>query len=341
MRSEIGEFIELIPAQQRTAGKHWYRGTADAIHQNLDILHLHNPKFVIVLGGDHIYHMDYTYMLLEHLSKKAEITVGCIEVPCSQAHEYGIMSIDENKNITAFVEKPKQPESIPGKPGMAMASMGIYVFSSDFLVRALIDDAKMSTSSHDFGKDVIPHHVNNPDTKVCAYPFRDKQGQPAYWRDVGTVDSYWQANMDLCSINPELNLYDQEWPVWTYQTQNPPAKFIFDDQGRRGEAIDSLISAGCIISGARIKRSVVFFATRIEEHSLVKDSVVLPKVTIGKNCRIQNTIIDKACIIPDNTEIGYDDEKDGKHFHITEGGIRLVTPLMMGQNTLFGELVSA
>jgi len=340
MRPEIGEFIELIPAQQRTADKHWYLGTADAIFQNLDILNRHAPEFIIVLGGDHIYQMDYTDMLLKHVAKEADITVGCIEVPLADAKGYGVMAVDNELNIIDFAEKPKSPEPIPGKPDTAMASMGIYIFSKKFLVQALLEDAEDVNSSHDFGKDIIPRLVQRPDTRVVAFPFQNENGEPAYWRDVGTVDSYWQANMELCDIDPELNLYDREWPVWTYQTQNPPAKFIFDDEGRRGEAIDSLVSAGCIISGARVKRSVIFFLSRVEEHSLVKDSVVLPKVTIGKNCRIQNTIIDKGCTIPDNSEIGYDLEKDSQKFFITDNGIRLVTPKMLGQDLYTGDLLS-
>jgi len=341
MRPEIGEFIELIPAQQRTAGKHWYRGTADAIYQNLDILNRHNPEFVVVLGGDHIYHMDYTKMLLKHVAKKADITVGCIEVPCEEAKGYGIMAVDSDRNTVGFTEKPEQPESIPDKPGIALASMGIYIFSKNFLAKALLADANDPDSNHDFGKDIIPAQVQNPDTKVVAFPFQNAAGGPAYWRDVGTVDSYWQANMELCDINPELNLYDRDWPIWTYQTQNPPAKFIFDDEGRRGEAIDSLVSAGCIISGARIKRSVIFFLSRVEEHTLVKDSVILPKVIIGKNCRIQNAVIDKGCKIPDGFEVGYDLEKDAENFFVTENGIRLVTPIMLGQDFFSHDLTGS
>lgn len=329
MRAEIGEFVEILPAQQRTHKKEWYQGTADALFQNLDILRRHAPQYVIVLGGDHIYTMDYTAMLMHHVETHADFTVGCIEVPREEASEFGVMSVDDEMRITKFTEKPTHPESMPGKPDVALASMGIYVFSRDFLFDILIKDAEHRDSSHDFGKDIIPANIHT--SRAIAYPFRNEKGEPGYWRDVGTVYSYWKSNMELCAIDPELNLYDRDWPIWTYQPQSAPAKFIFDDEGRRGEAIDSLVSAGCIISGARLKRTMVFFNCRIENFSLVKDSVILPKVYIGKNCRISRTIIDKATVIPDNTVIGEDLEEDAKRFHVTKEGIVLVTPEMMGQ----------
>ena len=330
MRAEIGEFVEILPAQQRTHKKEWYQGTADALFQNLDIVRRHDPQYVIVLGGDHIYTMDYSAMLLCHAETGADFTVGCIEVPCEDATEFGVMSVDETMQITRFTEKPAEPEEIPGKPGIALASMGIYIFSTEALFKILDDDAERLGSSHDFGKDIIPANIHT--SRAMAYPFRDEDGKPGYWRDVGTVFSYWKANMELCEIDPELNLYNRDWPIWTYQPQSAPAKFIFDDEGRRGEAIDSLISAGCIISGARVKRSVVFFGCRIENFSLVKDCVILPKVSIGKNCRITRAVIDKACDIPDDTVIGENLEEDAKRFHVTKEGIVLVTPEMLGQH---------
>lgn len=330
MRAEIGEFVEILPAQQRTHKKEWYQGTADALFQNLDIVRRHDPQYVIVLGGDHIYTMDYSAMLLSHAETGADFTVGCIEVPCEEASEFGVMSVDENMRITKFTEKPAEPEEIPGKPGIALASMGIYIFSTEALFKILDDDANKLGSSHDFGKDIIPANIHT--SLAVAYPFRNEDGEPGYWRDVGTVFSYWKANMELCEIDPELNLYNRDWPIWTYQPQSAPAKFIFDDEGRRGEAIDSLISAGCIISGARVKRSVVFFGCRIENFSLVKDCVILPKVSIGKNCRITRAVIDKACDVPDNTVIGENLEEDAKRFHVTKEGIILVTPEMLGQH---------
>ena len=329
MRAEIGEFVEILPAQQRTEKKEWYQGTADALYQNIDIVQRHHPEYVIVLGGDHVYTMDYSEMLLYHVQTGADFTVGSIEVPLSEASAFGVMSVDDDMRITRFTEKPAHPEAVPGKPDMALVSMGIYIFSKDFLFKALMDDAGKMQSSHDFGKDVIPENIAK--ARAMAFPFRTRTGKPGYWRDVGTVFSYWQTNMELCAIDPELNLYNRDWPIWTYQPQYPPAKFIFDDEGRRGEAIDSLISAGCIISGARLKRSVVFFAVKIESYSLVKDSVILPKVNIGRNCRITRAIIDKGCVIPDGTIIGEDRVEDAKRFHVTAEGIVLVTPAMLGQ----------
>ncbi|KAF0156224.1 MAG: glucose-1-phosphate adenylyltransferase [Syntrophaceae bacterium] len=333
LRAEIGEFVEIIPAQQRMS-KEWYRGTADALYQNLDIIHRHSPKYVLVLGGDHIYTMDYSNMLMQHVRSKADMTVACIEVPREKAREFGVMSVDENLSITRFTEKPSHPEAMPDKPDTALASMGIYVFSTRFLYDTLIEDAKDEMSSHDFGKNIIPRAI--PNSLAKAYPYRNEQGKMAYWRDVGTLDAYWEANIELCSIEPELNLYNQNWPIWTYQVQLPPAKFVFDDEGRRGVAIDSLISSGCIIAGAHVKRSVIFSASRIETGSLVKDSVILPGVYIGKNCRIIHAVIDKGTLIPDNTVIGEDHAEDAKRFHISEGGVVLVTPEMMGQDIMFG-----
>ena len=329
MRAEIGEFVEVIPAQQRVA-LDWYRGTADALYQNIDIIRRHGPDNVIVLGGDHIYTMDYSKMLYEHVTSGADLTVGCIEVPREDAKEFGVMSIDENFRITEFTEKPEDPEPMPGKPDKALASMGIYIFSTAYLYASLIADAENPDSAHDFGKDIVPASISK--CIANAFPFVDKDGEPAYWRDVGTVDSYWEANMELCEVKPELNLYSREWPIWTYQTQHPPAKFVFDDDDARGQAIDSLVSGGCIISGARVKRSVIFFGTEIERGSAVKDSVVLPKVSIGKNCRITRAIIDKACAIPDGMVIGEDLDKDKERFYVTETGIVLVTPEMLGQH---------
>ncbi len=339
LRHEIGEFVEIIPAQQRMSDKQWYKGTADAIYQNLDIVNQHGPEYVLILGGDHIYKMDYSRMLAYHIEKDADITVGCIEVSREEASEFGVMSVDEYFEIKRFAEKPADPEAMPGRPDMALASMGIYVFSRRKLVQWLMEDAESDDTSHDFGKDIIPKNVAASGAKVMAYPFQDKRGNVAYWRDVGSVDSYWEANMELCSVEPPLNLYSRNWPVWTYQTQQPPAKFIFDDAERRGEAIDSLVSAGCIISGARIKRSIIFSESRVDEGSLVKDSVVLPKVKIGRNCTILNAIIDKSCHIRDGLEIGVHPEEDAKLYHVTEKGVVLVTPGMLGQDLFLDDLL--
>jgi len=328
MRPEIGEFVEIIPAQQRLRPE-WYQGTADAIYQNLDIIYRHEPDYVLVLGGDHIYTMNYAKMLTAHVQTGAELTVGCIEVPLDEARGFGVMSVDEEFRITRFTEKPKEPESVPGKPGLALASMGIYIFSMEFLTNALIRDAEDETSQHDFGKNIIPAAIQH--AKSVAYPYLNNRGEPDYWRDVGSLYSYWRANIELCDIEPELNLYERDWPIWTYQSQSPPAKFAFDDEGRRGQAIDSLVAGGCIISGAKVKRSVIFFNTQIETGTYVRKSVVLPKVRIGKNCLIKNCIIDKGTVIPDGFQIGVDPEEDRRRFIVTEEGIVLVTPGMMNQ----------
>ncbi len=332
MRPEIGEFVEIIPAQQRLR-QEWYQGTADAIYQNMDIIYRHNPEYILILGGDHIYTMDYSKMLRRHVEAGADITVGCIEVPREEASAFGVMSVDEKLEITHFTEKPTNPEPMPDKPQYALASMGIYIFSMGYLAEALLQDAEDETSEHDFGKNIIPSAIEN--AKAVAYPFLDDKGEPAYWRDVGSLYSYWKANIELCDIEPELNLYRRDWPIWTYQSQSPPAKFAFDDEGRRGMAVDSLTAGGCIISGALVRHSVIGFNTTIETGSRIEDSVVLPKVSIGKNCTIKRAIIDKGTLIPDGFEVGIDLEKDRQRFLVTEEGIVLVTPGQMGQRLHF------
>lgn len=332
MRPEIGEFVEIIPAQQRLK-REWYQGTADAIFQNLDIIYRHDPDYVMILGGDHIYTMDYSNMLQRHVEAGADLTVGCVEVSRDEAREFGVMSVDENFEIKRFTEKPDDPETLPGNPDIALASMGIYVFSMAYLTRVLLEDSEDLDSAHDFGKNIIPASIEN--AKAIAYPFLDDDGNPAYWRDVGSLYSYWKANIELCDIEPELNLYERDWPIWTYQSQSPPAKFAFDDDGRRGMAVDSLIAGGCIISGASVKHSVIFFNTHIETGTYIEDSVVLPKVSIGKNCTIKRAIIDKGTYVPDGFEIGVDLEKDRERFLVTDEGIVLVTPGMLGQRLHF------
>ena len=333
MRYEVGEFVELLPAQQRV-DKEWYRGTADALFQNLDILRRHTPEYVLVLGGDHIYSMDYSKMLLAHVDSGADVTIGCIEVSIEEAKGFGVMSVDQDLTITKFTEKPDQPDTLPNQPDKTLASMGIYVFSREFLFQKLIEDYDNPNSTHDFGKDIIPSLIN--ECRVKAYPFVNDHGEQAYWRDVGTIESYWNANLDLCSIVPQLNLYDSNWPIWTYQAQMPPARFTFDDEGRRGEAIDSMVAGGCIISGARIKRSVVSSGSRVHSYSLIKDSVLLPKVQVGRHCRIQNAVIDKGAVIPNGMVIGEDPEADAQTFYVEpSSGIVLVTPEMLGQRLHF------
>jgi len=329
MRGEFGEFVELLPAQQRIE-EHWYVGTADAIYQNIDIIRSHQPEYVLILAGDHIYKMDYGPMIAAHVDSKADITVACIEVPIADATAFGVMGVDSDWKITQFQEKPQNPNPLPDNPSIALASMGIYVFNAKFLYDLLIEDADNQSSTHDFGKDVVPKLIEQ--YRGIAYPFRQTQRNGiAYWRDVGTVDSFWRANLELIGVTPELNLYDDKWPIWTYQEQLPPAKFVFDDDNRRGMAVDSMVSGGCIISGAVVSHSLLFSNVRVHSFSKVKDSVVLPNVTIGENCNIKRTIIDKGCNIPDGMEIGVDITKDRDRFYVSPNGVVLVTPDMLGQ----------
>lgn len=329
LRGEFGEFVELLPAQQRIEAS-WYAGTADSIYQNLDIIRSHSPEYVLILAGDHVYKMDYGEMLAKHVEHKADVTVGCINVPLEDASAFGVMGVDENLRITSFEEKPDNPVPLPGKPDEALCSMGIYVFNTDLLFELLIRDADIPNSNHDFGKDIIPHAIEK--YRVFSYPFTDsKSGIQKYWRDVGTVDAFWEANLELIGITPELNLYDEEWPIWTYQEQLPPAKFIFDDDERRGMAVDSMISGGCIISGARVRHSLLFSNVTIDNYTKVDGSVILPDVSIGKNCRIYHAVIDKGCDIPDGTVIGQDLEEDRKKYYVSPKGVVLVTPEMLGQ----------
>ena len=278
LRAEFGEFVEIMPAQQRIT-ENWYVGTADAVYQNIDIIRAHNPDYVLILAGDHIYKMDYGTMIAAHVESKADMTIGCIEVPIEQAKAFGVMSAEEDWRITKFSEKPENPDLMPGSTTTALASMGIYVFNTHFLYEQLIRDADTPGSDHDFGKDIIPNAIEK--YRVYGYPFRDVQtGGNGYWRDVGTVDSFWESNVELAGVTPELNLYDNEWPIWTYQEQLPPAKFIFDDEGRRGMAIDSLVSGGCVVSGAEVKRSVLFSMVRVNSYSHIDESVILPNVMV-------------------------------------------------------------
>lgn len=329
LRGEFGEFVEVFPASQRVETS-WYAGTTDAVYQNLDLLRLQNPRFVLLLAGDHVYKMDYGPMLARHVETEADLTVACQPVPLEEARGFGVMTIDENQNVVAFKEKPPNPMPMPGRTDVALASMGIYVFNVDFLYEQVIKDADSPTSSHDFGKDLIPSVIHNH--RVVAYPFVDVQkGKQAYWRDVGTVDAFWQANMELIGVTPPLNLYDREWPIWTYQEQLPPAKFVFDDEGRRGMAVDSMVSGGCIISGAVLRRSLLFSDVKVNSYSRLLDTVVLPQVIIGRNSRISKAVIDKGCDIPEGTVIGEDREEDARRFYVTEQGVVLVTPEMLGQ----------
>ena len=331
MAGQFGEFVEVLPAQQRV-GEQWYAGTADAVYQNLDIMRECRPTYVLILAGDHIYKMDYGKMVAAHVANKADLTVGCIPVPREQARAFGVMAVHEDGRIIEFAEKPHDPKPMPDDPDKSLVSMGIYVFHADYLRDRLMRDARDPASTHDFGKDIIPAAVTARD-RVFAFRFMNANtGSPGYWRDVGTVDAYWEANMDLASIEPELNLYDTNWPIWTYQEQLPPAKFAFDDDGRRGHAVDSLVSGGCLITGATVRRSVLFSNVRVHSYSVVEDSVVLPNVEIHRRCRIHRCVIDKGTVIPEGTIIGENPEEDARRFHVTEKGIVLVTPDMLGQH---------
>ena len=332
LRGEFDEFVELMPASQRLEEESWYTGTANAILQNLDIIRNHNPEHILVLAGDHVYKMDYGPMLVQHVEHESDATVGCFEVPLGSAADFGTMSLDGDDRITGFAEKRPDPIPVPGHPHRALASMGIYCFKARYLYEQLDRDAAEADSSHDFGRDVIPYAVAHD--KVVAHRFGPESlgghGGKAYWRDVGTVDAYWEANMDLTHVLPQLNLSDAQWPIWTYQEQVPPAKFVFDEDGRRGLAVNSLVSGGCIISGASIQRSLLFTNVRVNSFSHVEDSVVLPNVDIGRHCRIRRAVIDKGCKLPEGLVVGEDPEHDARRFYRTEGGVTLIVPDMLG-----------
>jgi glucose-1-phosphate adenylyltransferase len=325
------EFIDLLPAQQQIA-ENWYRGTADAVFQNLHLLRRYAPTYVLILSGDHIYKMDYGRMLAEHVRNRADLSVACIDVPLSEASAFGVMSVDADQRILAFAEKPSQPQPMPGQPDRSLISMGVYIFNAEFLFEQLIRDSDDPRSSHDFGKDVIPHIVSR--YRVFAHSFKDSNvgvaDGPPYWRDVGTIDAYWEANMELTKVLPELDMYDEDWPIWTHQEQLPPAKFVFDDEDRRGMAVDSLVSGGDIISGATVRRSLLFSNVRVFERAVVEDSVLLPAVEVGRDARLRRVVVDNRCRIPDGMIIGHDATEDRRRFHVTENGITLVTSDMLG-----------
>ena len=332
LRPEMNEFLDLLPAQQRLDEATWYRGTADAVFQNFDILRAARPEFFVVLAGDHIYKMDYSNMLADMRTKRADCMVGCVEVPIEQASEFGIMAVDESLRITDFLEKPSSAPTIAGKPDRALASMGIYAFSADFLYSELQRDHEDPTSSHDFGKDVIPSIVSRG--LAAAHHFEDScvkttpEAEP-YWRDVGTVDAYWAANLDLVMPVPSLDIYDPNWPIWTYQQQLPPAKFVFDDPDRRGEAVDSMVSGGCIISGAHVARSLLFSSVRVNSWAQTREAVLLPEVQVGRYARLTKVVVDRGCRIPDGLVIGEDPELDEQRFYRSEGGVALITEDML------------
>jgi glucose-1-phosphate adenylyltransferase len=327
LRGEFGEFVEVVPAQQQIAG-HWYLGTADAVYQNLELILSHRPKHVLVLAGDHIYKMDYGPMIAYHVEKGADITVGVVEVPVAEARAFGVMTTTEWNRVTKFSEKPAQPDPMPGRTDVALASMGIYVFNTRLLEKLLLEDAADPGSAHDFGKNIIPASIDA--RQVFAYPFQDvKTRAQNYWRDVGTIDAFYEANLELVHVNPELNIYDEEWPIWTYQVQQPPAKFVLDDVDRRGHAINSMLAGGCIVSGAEIRSSLLFSNVRVDERAHVERSVILPHVKIGRGSIVRRAIIDEGCELPPDSRIGVDPELDRRRFHVTEKGVVLVTPELL------------
>ena len=331
-RSELGEFVEVLPASQRTS-ENWYAGTADAIYQNLDIIRSQRPKYVLVLSGDHVYKMDYGTMLAYHVENEADMTVSCLEVPVEEAAgDFGVMTVDEDNRVRGFDEKPAEPTPLPGDPALTLASMGNYIFNTEFLFEQLNRDAAEPDSEHDFGKNIIPSLI--AEHRLYAFPFRDEDtGERAYWRDVGTLDAFWEANMELIAVKPLLNLYDRDWPILTYQAQLPPAKFVLNEEDRCGMAVDSMVSGGCIVSGAQLSRSLLFSDVAVHSYSVIEDSVVLPEVDIGRNCTIRKAIIDRGCQIPAGTEIGVDAEQDrARGFRVTEKGVVLVTAEMLGQD---------
>ncbi|WP_407049082.1 glucose-1-phosphate adenylyltransferase [Methyloraptor flagellatus] len=331
-RPERNESFDILPASQRVSEDHWYEGTADAVFQNIDIIRDYEPRYMVVLAGDHVYKMDYELMLQQHVDSGADVTIGCLEVTRAEATGFGVMHVDENDRVISFVEKPKDPPAMPGKPDMALASMGIYVFETQFLFDQLRRDAADPQSSRDFGKDIIPYIVKHG--KAVAHHFsrscvRSSSEARPYWRDVGTVDAYAEANLDLTDLIPDLDLYDQNWPIWTYGEITPPAKFVHDVEGRRGQAISSLVSGGCIVSGASLKRSLLFTGVRVNSYSAVENAVILPYVDIGRSVRLTNVVVDRGVKIPAGLVVGEDPEEDAKRFRRTEHGVCLITQTMI------------
>ena len=334
LRKELNEFVELLPAQQRVDEEHWYQGTADAVYQNLDIIRDESrpPEYILILAGDHVYKMDYSVMLRDHVQSGRNVTVGCIEVPRRDAQAFGVMAIDDTRHITQFVEKPADPPSMPGNPDASLASMGIYIFNAAYLYQLLEEDARNADSSHDFGKDLIPRAVAEGQAQAHPFSLSAITTPPfsgPYWRDVGTIDAYWAANLDLASTTPALNMYDKDWPIWTYQEQLAPAKFVHDEEGRRGMAVDSLVSGGCIVSGSVIRNSVLFSSILVRSYCEISEAVVLPDVQINRHCRLRKVVIDRGCKLPEGLVIGEDPELDARRFHRTEGGVVLVTQQML------------
>ena len=331
-RPERNESFDILPASQRVSEHQWYAGTADAVFQNIDIIESYAPQHIVLLAGDHVYKMDYEHMLQQHIEQRADVTVACFEVPRREATGFGVMHVDSAGRMLSFLEKPSDPPGMPDKPDLALASMGIYVFETGFLFDQLRRDAAEEDSGHDFGRDIIPHLVKHG--KAVAHRFSDSCVRSsaeidAYWRDVGTVDAYWEANIDLTQASPALDLYDRDWPIWTYGEIVPPAKFVHDTDGRRGEAVSSLVSGGCIVSGSTIRRSLLFTGVRVHSYALLDGAVVLPYAVIHRSARLRNVIIDRGVIIPENLVVGEDPDADARQFRRTERGVCLITQPMI------------
>ena len=331
-RAERNESLDILPASQRLDEENWYKGTADAVTQNIDIIRDYAPKYIVILAGDHIYKQDYSVMIKHHVESGADVTVGCIEVPRDEAKAFGVMKVDETDRILDFVEKPADPPAMPGHPDLALASMGIYVFETQFLFEMLRKDAENPNSNNDFGGDIIPDIVKHG--KAVAHPFsrscvRSGLEEEPYWRDVGTVDAFWRANVDLTQFKPELDLYETEWPIWTYSELTPPAKFIHNEEGRRGHAVSSMVSGGCIISGSALEECLMFTGVRTHSYSELTRVVALPYAEIKRHARLQNVVIDRGVIIPEGLVVGEDPELDGKRFRRTDNGICLITQPMI------------
>ena len=332
LRAELNEMVDLLPAQQRVDEEHWYRGTADAIYQNMDIIQSSKPEYIAILAGDHIYKMDYSLMLKDHVDSGADCTVGCIEVPRSEASAFGVMAVDAERKIIDFAEKPLHPPAMPGNDTMSLASMGIYIFNAQYLYALLDEDIANPQSSHDFGKDIIPRVVR--EGRALAHPFSmscvsTADNATPYWRDVGTIDAFWEANLDLASVTPELDIYDTSWPIWTSQRQLPPAKFVQDVDGKHGQTINTMVSGGCIVSGSVVSNSVLFSSVRVHSFCVIDQAVLLPEVTIGRGCRLNKVVVDRGCNLPENLVIGEDPLLDAQRFERTDAGVVLVTRDML------------
>ena len=331
-RQERNESFDILPASQRVTEGAWYTGTADAVFQNIDIIESYAPKYIVILAGDHVYKMDYEPMLVQHVEQNADVTVACLEVPIGEASAFGVMHVDENNYILSFMEKPKAPPPMPGRPNVSLASMGIYVFDTALLVDQLRRDAADPNSSHDFGKDIIPYMVRHG--SAVAHHFsrscvRTNGEGASYWRDVGTLDAYWASNLDLTDVIPQLDLYDRNWPIWTFAEILPPAKFVHDQTGRRGQAISSLVCDGCIVSGATVRQSLLFTDVRLHSYSTIENAVILPRVEVERKAQLKNVIIDRGVRIPAGLVVGQDPELDAARFRRTDSGICLITQPMI------------